>query len=100
MANEAELTRLEGDLRALRELKAHRGWAIIEETIRQEIVSAALQFADNPLMTEKEVDFRRGAIHASRSVMSVVDTLIAIRENDHLMASANAQTLKPLTPQA
>jgi hypothetical protein len=87
---------LDGDIRALKELKSHRGWEIVMETIKQEILSAALQFADNPLMSEKEVDFRRGAIHASRSVMSVVDVLIAVHENYRLLASANVQTLKPL----
>ena len=86
---------LDGDIRALKDLKSHRGWAIVTETIKGEILSAALQFADNPLMTEKEVDFRRGAIHAARNVMSVVDVLIATRENDRLLASADLQTLNP-----
>jgi hypothetical protein len=93
---ERSVESLNGDIRALKELKSHRGWEIVMETIKEEILSAALQFADNPLMSEKEVDFRRGAIHASRSVMSVVDVLIAMRENDKLLASAEEQTLNPL----
>jgi hypothetical protein len=79
---------IEGDIRALQGLKSHRGWAIIAETIQNEIVAAALQMADNPLMTEKEIDFRRGAIHASRSLLSVVDALITTKENDLLLLAS------------
>ena len=77
------------DLLALTSLKTHRGWEIICETVRNEIVSAALQLADNPLMTEKEIDFRRGAIHAARSTVSALDALIALKENEILLMASD-----------
>lgn len=90
----------ESNLRALRELKDSRGWAILMETAKSDILSAALQMADNPTMTEKEMHFRRGAISATRNFVNVVDLLIASAESDILIASAEKLTQLPINATA
>jgi hypothetical protein len=85
---ENQITAKEADLKALRELKSSRGWEILMQTASKDIVSAALDMASNPTMTEKEIDFRRGAIFATNNFVNVIDLLIISVENDLYMASA------------
>ena len=91
---------LEADLRALKELKSSRGWAILMETAKEDLLSASLAMADNPTMTEKEMHFRRGAISAARNFVNVVDLLIARSEGDVLLASAEKLTQLPTNAKA
>ena len=93
-----EFAAVETDLRALRELKDSRGWAILMETAKNDILDACLQMADNPNMTEKEIDFRRGAISAARNFVNALDILISNKEAEILIASAEKQTQQ--TPNA
>lgn len=98
--SEMEISGMEGDLRALRELSKSRGWAILMETAKEDILAAAIGMSDNPVMTEKEIDFRRGAISAARNFVNVPAALISRLENEILMASADKLTLKPLNATA
>jgi len=88
---ERESQLLESNLRCLRELKDSRGWALLVEEIKADVLAACLAMADNPVMTEKEVDFRRGAISAARNVINVLDILIAKIEAELFLASAQKQ---------
>jgi hypothetical protein len=76
-------------------MKDSRGWAILMETTKNDILSAALAMADNPTMTEKEMHYRRGAIAAARNFVNVLDALIQQAENEILLASAERQTQLP-----
>lgn len=96
---ENQIAVLESDLRALREMKASRGWSIMKEETEHDILKACLQMADNPVMTEKEIDFRRGAIAAARNFVNALDALIIRTENEVLLASAEKQT-QTTTPNA
>jgi hypothetical protein len=87
-----EIESSETKLRALRDLKTSPGWAIIMETLKDDLLSSALQLADNPVMTETEMHFRRGAISAARNFVNVIDLLISGSESDLLLASATSQT--------
>jgi hypothetical protein len=91
---------LESDLRALRELKGSRGWVILMDAVKDDVFSACLQMADNPVMTEKEIDFRRGAISAARNFVNSIDALISRAENEILLASATQQTQFDLNAKA
>jgi len=93
--HDSELT-----LKSLKEIKHSRGWSVITETIKDDLLSACLQLADNPVMTEKEIDFRRGAISAARNFVNVLDLLIARTESEVLIASAEKQTHFNLTATA
>ena len=91
---------LRADLRSLKELKDSRGWAILMVTAKEDILSACLQMADNPTMTEKEIDFRRGAISAARNFVNVLDILINQKDAELLIASAEQQTQSNLNATA
>lgn len=81
-------------------MRDSRGFEILKQTLEREIVAAAMQFADNPLMPEKEIDFRRGAIYACRNLLHSVDHLIQHRENDYLIALAEQQAQLPRNAKA
>lgn len=92
---EDEIARLETELRELRKLKESKGFSILEGAINADILSAALDLADNPVMSEKEIDFRRGAIAAARNFLFVIPRLIQSRENELLMAKVDATAAQP-----
>lgn len=101
LRTEARLQELERDLRELKALRGSRGWAIVEQQIKDTIVAAALSMADNPVMSEKERDFRCGAISTARNLLNVVSGMIQLTENDILMAAADvAATNKNLNATA
>jgi hypothetical protein len=83
------IPRLKARLAAARALVETEGWQELRDILESEMVNAALQMADNPLMTEKEIDFRRGAIYATRNLISAPDMLIRRLESDLLMAQAD-----------
>lgn len=56
---------------ALEQLQRHKGWQILHETMEREIVTAAMQIAENPHMTQQEIDFRRGAIWAAKQMLNL-----------------------------
>jgi len=71
---------------ALDALKKSKGWQIIEQTMRDEVVAAALAIAQNPTMTEKEVDFRRGAIWAANQLLNLPSNLQRRLQTDQLLS--------------
>lgn len=93
---EDEVRALERDIRSLRELEGSRGWALMAEALKEDVLDAAFGLSDNPHMTEKEVDFRRGAIAAARNMLFVPTRLRTKLENELLLASAQAEV--PTTP--
>jgi hypothetical protein len=87
------LEQLQRDLRAMRESFA---WAEIIKSIDADVVAAAYALANSAEMSEREMHFRRGAIHAARGVSSVVDSLLMQVENELLLRSAQgAQINQP-----
>lgn len=87
-----EIEQAESTLRSLREMKDSKGWSLLMDEVKDDVFSACLQMADNPNMTEKEMDFRRGAISAARNVMNALDVMIMRSESELLIASAENQT--------
>jgi len=87
-----EIDSFELDLKSLKDIKGSRGWNVITEAIRIDLLNACLQMADNPTMTETEIHFRRGAISAARNFVNVLDLLIARTEGELLLAAAEGQT--------
>lgn len=81
---------ISADIRAMEALSASRGWQIIKESLEKDILAAAMSFADHALMSEKEIDFRRGAIFAARSLLTVDAAILARLQGEQLMASAQA----------
>ncbi len=82
------------DLKALQDLVATRGWAIVRDVMEREIVTAAMAIADNPNMTIDEINFRRGAIWAGKQLTDVPSRLMRILEAD--VRLDESMTSKPL----
>jgi|TARA_B100001964_G_scaffold134706_2_gene148752 hypothetical protein len=77
-------------IKAIDSLRNGKGWAYLKSVMQDEIIRAAYQLADNPNMTEKEVDFRRGAMWASRQLIDLPDKLFARLEGEVALNSAKA----------
>jgi hypothetical protein len=73
---------LRSQIKALDELQKSRGWQTVQRIMEQEVVAAAMMIADDPNMTAKEIDFRRGAIWAARQLLNLPDRLKARLETD------------------
>lgn len=71
------LAKTEEALKALKTLADSRGWAILYETMQAEIVSAAMQIAENRALTVDEINFRRGAIWAAHQLLQTPGRLLA-----------------------
>ena len=56
-------------------LTKSKGWEHLRQVMERELVSAAMAIANDPNMTEKEVDFRRGSIWAGRQLLDLPNQL-------------------------
>lgn len=81
------------ELRALDKLKSDRGWKIVERVMQEEQMAAAMAIASSANMTEKEIDFRRGAIWAASQLLNLPDRLMARLENDIALEKLNEADL-------
>jgi hypothetical protein len=61
----------------LTELKESDGWKYLRDTIlKEDILKAALDMAENKPMTPDEFNFRRGSMHAANSFSTMPDKII------------------------
>lgn len=90
MSTKAQIKHLEA-------LMEHPGWQIMHEHMKADILSAAIQIAQNPNMPEKETDFRRGAIWAGNQLLTTPDRIVAKLRNDMAFEDAKAKTTSPTT---
>lgn len=65
------MSNAKADLTSLDALLKSKGWKLVQKVMEDEILQAAMQIAENPNMTEKEVDFRRGAIWAAKQLLEM-----------------------------
>lgn len=78
------------DVKAIHEMTASRGWAIVREIMDKEVVAAAMAIAENPNMTLDEINFRRGAIWAGKQLVEIPDRLILRLNADIALAPPDA----------
>ena len=69
------ITQAERQLRDIRQVAKHRGWKLIEQVMRDEIVSLALQTAKNPKMTPEESAFYAGCLQAAENLLNIIPNL-------------------------
>ncbi|WP_419833729.1 hypothetical protein [Endozoicomonas atrinae] len=74
--------------KALTTLANSDGWEYMKQIMNDEILTSAFQLAESPDMTEKEIDFRRGAIWAARQLLSMPDKLLLKLENELILDEA------------
>ncbi len=70
------------ELDSIHQLTKSKGWKVIDEVMKEEIVSSAMAIADNPNMTLDEINFRRGSIWAARRLLELPERLAAKLESD------------------
>lgn len=69
-------------LDAINQLTKSKGWQVIDDVMKEEIVSSAMAIADNPNMTLDEINFRRGSIWAAKRLLELPERLSAKLESD------------------
>jgi hypothetical protein len=63
-------------------LKESDGWKYLTETIiKEDILKAALDMAENKPMSPEEFNFRRGTMHATHNFSSIPDKIISQYED-------------------
>jgi hypothetical protein len=69
----------------LTSLKKTDGWKIIDEVMKQEILTASFQLSENRDMTLEEIHFKRGAMWAARQLKELPDRLIMKYSNEDVL---------------
>jgi len=65
-------------LKAIDDLMKSKGWQVLNQIMKDEIVSSAMSIADNASMDLQEINFRRGSIWAAKQML---DMPIRLRQN-------------------
>ena len=68
-------------------LQKSDGWKIIDEVMKEEILTASFQLSENRNMTMDEINFKRGAMWAARQLKELPDKLILKYKNDLALES-------------
>ncbi|MAS48194.1 MAG: hypothetical protein CL557_12405 [Alphaproteobacteria bacterium] len=58
-------------LRAVDDLMKSKGWQVLNQIMKDEIVSSAMSIADNASMDLQEINFRRGSIWAAKQMLEM-----------------------------
>lgn len=65
-------------LKAIDDLMKSKGWQVLNQIMKDEIVSSAMSIADNASMDLQEINFRRGSIWAAKQML---DMPVRLRQN-------------------
>lgn len=76
---------LQDDLRALQELRASRGWALLHEALQAEMMNLAHTMATDVGMPTRDIDYFRGVMSAAPRLLSAPDKYIARLEADIML---------------
>lgn len=74
------------DLKALDELRASRGWAIMRSRMEAEILQAARNLGNQIVVPQQAVDFQRGAIWAAGQLIEMPNRIIQEIQTDLTLA--------------
>lgn len=58
-------------LKAIDDLMKSKGWQVLNQIMKDEIVSSAMSIADNASMDLQEINFRRGSIWAAKQMIEM-----------------------------
>mgnify|MGYP007047387769 CR=1 FL=1 len=73
------------------ELAESKGWAHVNEVMKDEILQLALMIARQKEMTAQEIDFNRGAIWAAEQLLNLPEKLIRKLEGDLSLDEATSR---------
>ncbi len=91
------MTPKERDLKELKKMLATRGWAVLNDIMEREVVSAAMAIATSPAMSLDEINFRRGSIWAAKQLLQMPTTLVTRLEGELMMDEATRKAAQPIT---
>lgn len=74
------------DLKALEDLRASRGWAIMRDRMEAEILQAARNLGNQIVLPPQAVDFQRGAIWAAGQLIEMPTRIIQEIQTDLTLA--------------
>lgn len=80
---------LEDDIAALKELAKSRGWAVLEQCMKDDILAAAMLIAENAGMTKDQIDFQRGAMWAAKRLLQLPARITQNLESNLSLENAN-----------
>jgi len=75
---------------SLEEIKGSLAWELIEESLMFDANKAVLDMGSDPTMTEREIHFRRGSIHASRNFKNIPDVLLRYFTNQQALQKSES----------
>ena len=58
-------------LKAIDDLMKSKGWQVLNQIMKDEIVSSAMSIADTASMDLQEINFRRGSIWAAKQMLEM-----------------------------
>tara|TARA_B110000046_G_scaffold146396_1_gene153711 strand:- start:885 stop:1172 length:288 start_codon:yes stop_codon:yes gene_type:complete len=87
----------EDKLKALRELEASNGWAIIQAQLQTEIVETAFTISNPGPKSDQDFNFERGTMWAGRQLIALVPKLCRQLDNEILLKTATAKAAKAAT---
>ena len=62
-------------LKHIQTLSRSPGWKVVEEVMKEEIVTLALQTAKNPKKTPEEAAYYAGCLQAAENLLNIVNNL-------------------------
>ena len=69
-------------LKAINDLTRSKGWQVITEVMREEMLGAAMSIAESSKMDVDEINFRRGSIWAAKQLLEIPGRLQVRLESD------------------
>ena len=69
-------------LALIKGLKKNDGWKYLQQVMKDEVLQAAYNLSNDPKMSFDEINWRRGALWASRKLVEMPSVLSTKLEND------------------
>ena len=78
-------------LALIKRLKKDDAWKFLQEIMKEEILTAAYNLSSDPKTSVDELNWRRGALWASKKLIEMPSVLEVKLENDLMMQSLEAE---------
>ena len=87
MANERSIEEIKQSIALIKNLQKNDGWKYLSKLMEDEILPAAYNLSSAPNMSKDEINWRRGALWASRKLVEMPNVLEIKLKNDLAFAT-------------
>ena len=87
MANERSIEEIKQSIALIKNLQKNDGWKYLSKLMEDEILQAAYNLSSDPNMSKDEINWRRGALWASRKLVEMPNVLEIKLKNDLAFAT-------------